>query len=127
MSVYRRPVPNTWWMKRRPYFLFMIREVTSVFVAGYSIFLLVFVYKLGQGRDAYASLIDLIKSPLSIVIHCISLAFVLFHTITWFNATPKILVLRLGEERIPPSLVATTFYAGWVIVSALIGWLVLRG
>ncbi len=72
-------------------------------------------------------MIELIRSPLSIVLHCITLAFVLYHTITWFNLTPKILVLRIGEERIPQLLVAGTFYAGWIAVSALIAWLLLGG
>ena len=127
MSPYRRPFPNTWWLKRRPYFLFMIRELTSVFVAGYCVFLLVFVYKLGRGAEEYASMIELIRSPLSIVLQCITLAFVLYHSVTWFNLTPKILVLRIGEERIPQFLVAGTFYAGWIAVSALIAWLLLGG
>ena len=55
MSTYHRHVPNTWWLQRRPYILFMIRELTSVFVAGYCIFLLVFVFKLTEGADAYAN------------------------------------------------------------------------
>ena len=105
----------------------MIREITSVFVAGYCLFLLFFVHKLAQGEEAYASMIELIKSPLSIFLHVIALAFVLYHTITWFNLTPKILVLRIGEERIPELLVAGAFYAGWIVVSALVAWLVLAG
>ena len=125
MSPYHRPVPNTWWLKRKPYFLFMIREMTSVFVAGYCIFLLVLIYKLGQGPEAYGNLIAALKSPSSIALHLISLAFVLYHTITWFNLTPKILVLYRGEERIPQGLVAGTFYIGCVVVSVIVAWLVL--
>ena len=104
----------------------MIRELTAVFVAGYSVFLLVLIYRLGQDADAYASVIDTMKSPLSIVVHAVTLAFVLYHTITWFNLTPKILVLRIGEERIPKGLVAGAFYASWIVVSVVIAWLVLR-
>jgi len=109
MSTYLRPVPNTWWLKRKPYILFMIRELTSVFVAGYCIFLLVAA----------------LKSPSSVALHLITLAFVLYHTITWFNLTPKILVLYRGEDRVPQGLVAGTFYAGWVVVSVIVAWLVL--
>ena len=125
MSTYNRPVSNTWWLKRRPYILFMIRELTSVFVAGYCIFLLVFVYKLTQGTDTYGHFLAALKSPISVALHLITLVFVLYHTITWFNLTPKILVLYRGEERIPQGLVAGTFYAGWVVVSAIVAWLVL--
>ena len=125
MSTYHRPVPNTWWLKRKPYVLFMIRELTSIFVAGYCIFLLVFIYKLTQGADVYGNFIDVLKSPSSVALHLIALAFVLYHTITWFNLTPKILVLYKGEERISQGLVAGTFYAGWVVVSVIVALFVL--
>ena len=125
MTTYHRPVPNTWWLKRKPYVLFMIRELTSIFVAGYCIFLLVFVYKLTQGADVYGNFIDVLKSPSSVALHLIALAFVLYHTITWFNLTPKILVLYKGEERISQGLIAGTFYAGWVVVSVIVALFVL--
>ena len=125
MSTYHRPVSNTWWLKRKPYILFMIRELTSVFVAGYCIFLLVLVYKLTQGAEAYDNLMAILKSPSSAALHLVTLSFVLYHTITWFNLTPKILVLYRGEERIPQGLVAGVFYAGWVVVSVIIVCLVL--
>ena len=125
MSTYHRPVSNTWWLKRKPYILFMIRELTSVFVAGYCIFLLVLVYKLTQGAEAYDNLMAILKSPSSVALHLVTLSFVLYHTITWFNLTPKILVIYRGEERIPQGLVAGTFYAGWVMVSVFLAWLIL--
>ena len=125
MSTYHRPVSNTWWLKRKPYILFMIRELTSIFVAGYCIFLLVLVYKLTQGADAYGNFMGALKSPISVALHLITLVFVLYHTITWFNLTPKILVLYRGEDRIPQGLVAATFYAGWVVVSIIVTLLVL--
>ena len=125
MSTYHRPVSNTWWLKRKTYILFMIRELTSVFVAGYCIFLVVLVYNLTQGADAYGDFMAALKSPISVALHLITLIFVLYHTITWFNLTPKILVLYRGEDRIPQGLVAGTFYVGWVVVSVIVAWLVL--
>ena len=125
MSPYKRPFPNSWWLKRKPYFLFIIRELTSVFVAGYCLFLLVLIYKLGQGPEAYESLITSLTSSASIVLHIIALVFVLYHTVTWFNLTPKILVIYKGQERIPQWLVAGSVYVAWIMVSAVIGWLVL--
>jgi fumarate reductase subunit C len=103
----------------------MIRELTSVFVAGYCIFLLVLVYKLTQGADAYGNFMAVLKLPSSVALHLITLAFVLYHTITWFNLTPKILVLYRGEDRVPQGLVAGTFYAGWVVISVIVALLVL--
>ena len=125
MSTYRKPISNMWWIKRKPYILFMIRELTSVFVAGYCIFLLVLIFKLGAGSPAYTNFISTLQSPTSIALHSISLVFVLYHTITWFNLTPKILVLYRGENRVSQRLVAGIFYVGWIVISVIIMKLIL--
>ena len=125
MSTYLKPISNLWWIKRKPYILFMIRELTSVFVAGYCIFLLVLIFKLGEGPPAYTNFISTLQSPTSIALHSISLIFVLYHTITWFNLTPKILVLYRGENRVSQRLVAGIFYVGWIIISIIIIKLIL--
>ena len=50
MTTYRKPVSNTWWLESKPYFFFVIREFTSLFVAGYCLFLLVFIAKAGDKK-----------------------------------------------------------------------------
>jgi len=125
MSTYNKPISNIWWIKRKPYILFIIRELTSIFVAGYCVFLLVLIFKLGEGPLAYKNFILTLKSPTSIVLHIISLIFVLYHTITWFNLTPKILVLYKGENRVPQGLIAAIFYIGWIVISIIIIKLIL--
>ena len=125
MNTYQKPISNTWWLKRKPYVLFMIREITSVFVAGYCVFLISLIFNLGQGPVAYNNLIITLKSPISMALHLIAFIFVLYHTITWFNLTPKILVLYKGEERISQKLIAGIFYIGWIIISIIIVWLIL--
>jgi fumarate reductase subunit C len=125
---YVRPYPKLWWLERRSYFLFLVRELTSAFVAAYCLFLVYALYQLGQGPAEYVALLETLRSPLSVVLHLIVLAFALYHTITWFNLTPKILVVPMGEdEEVPPVYVAGAVYAGWIVVSAVILWLVLRG
>ena len=122
---YIRKVPNTWWLKRKPYFLFIVRELTSVAVAGYCAFLLYLMYELREGPGAYSAAIGLIKSPVSVILHAVGLLLVLYHTITWFNVTPKVLVFHLGEERVPAVVIAGAHYAGWLATSALVAWLLL--
>ena len=122
---YIRKVPNTWWLKRKPYFLFIVREFTSVAVAGYCAFLLYLMYALSEGPEAYSAAIGLILSHTSLLLQAVGLLLVLYHTITWFNATPKVLVFHLGEERVPAAVVAGAHYAGWLAVSAVVAWLLL--
>ncbi len=125
MKPYVREYPNTWWLSRRPYFLFMLREFTAVFVAAYCVFLIYFVYKLSQGPDAYYGVIELLRSPLSIILHIIAFIFAIYHSITWFNLTPKILILRFGEEQVPPFLISGANFIAWVVVSAIVAWIIL--
>jgi hypothetical protein len=42
---YHRPMPAMWWLHNTQLILFMIRELTSVFVAGYAVFLIIVISK----------------------------------------------------------------------------------
>ena len=55
MKRYHRPFPNTWWLARRPYFLFMLREVSSLFIGIFCLGLLCIVYQLSQSEEAYTT------------------------------------------------------------------------
>jgi fumarate reductase subunit C len=111
---YRRPWPADWWLRRPSYFLFMLREFTALFVGAYALFLLILAV---LGRDAFAAIV---QSPLNMALHCIALLMVLYHTVTWLNLTPKVIVLWRGEERVDPRLIAAAHYAAWLVLSAII-------
>lgn len=118
---YIRPMPANWWMKRKTYRLFMVRELTCVFVGGYALYLLVLVARAGNA-DAFATMVS---HPLFIVLHIVALPMVLYHSITWFNLTPKVMVVWRGEERVSPVLIAGSNYLAWLIVSGFVAWIVL--
>lgn len=124
MKPYVRQYPNTWWLNKSSYFFFMVREFTSIFVAGYCVFLVYFIYKLSQGPDAYYGMIEVLKSPLSIILHIIAFIFAVYHSITWFKLTPKIMILRIGEEQIPSILISGANFVAWVVVSAILAWVI---
>ncbi|MCZ6795027.1 MAG: fumarate reductase subunit C [Planctomycetota bacterium] len=109
-------MPATWWLKRKTYFLFMVRELTCVFVGGYALFLLV----LATRRDDPQAFAALLESKVLIALQIIALPMVLYHSITWLNLTPKVMVLWRGEERVSPTLIAGANYAAWAIVSIII-------
>jgi len=56
----------------------------------------------------------------------VAFAFLVLHAITWFNLTPAAMVVRLRGHRVGPAVIAGSAYAGWVVVSALVAWIVLR-
>lgn len=120
---YIRPIPATWWLKKRAYTLFMIRELTAVFIAGYVIFLLCLLYKASQGPDAFAGFVEGLKSPVSIGLHLIALAMALYHSITFFNLAGAVIRVFRGEERVPPLAIVIPNYILWVVVSASVAFI----
>ena len=113
---YVRPMPATWWLHNIHLKLFMIRELTSLFVAGYAVFLLVLIAKVNDP----AAFSDTLLCPGALIFQIIALPFVLFHSVTWFNLTPKAIVLFRGEDRVSPVWIAGAHYALWAVLSVLI-------
>jgi fumarate reductase subunit C len=55
-----------------------------------------------------------------VVLNVVTLAFLVLHSVTWFNLTPAAAVVKLRGQRVPPAAIAVGAYAGWVVVTALI-------
>ncbi len=124
---YHPRVSTYWWLGRWPYLKFILRELSSVFVAFFVVVTLLQIRALGQGPAEYAAFQQWLRSPLILAINAISFLFVLFHTVTWFNLAPKAMAVRMGGKRLPDLMIAAPNYIGWVVVSAVIAWIVLRG
>ena len=120
---YIRPIPATWWLKKRSYTLFMVRELTAVFVAGYALFLLFVLFKATQGEVAFNAFVEVLKSPISIILHVCALIMALYHTITFFNLSGAVMRVWRGEERVPPLAIVAPNYIAWAVVSAAIVWI----
>jgi len=123
---YRPPVNLLWWLRRRTYLFFVLRELSCLAVAWAVLFLMLLVRGVGEGGDAYAQYVAWARMPWVVVLNVVALAFLVLHAITWFNLTPAATVVRLRGQRVPPAVIAGSAYAGWVVVSALIAWVVLR-
>jgi fumarate reductase subunit C len=120
-----RPMPATWWLKNPAYTRFMIRDATSVFIAGYCVFLIVLMHRASGDAASFQDFYDKLASPLSVVLHLIVLAFACYHSVTFFNLTPRVIVLFRGEEKVPEHLIAGAHYAAWLVVSLVLIVLVL--
>ena len=120
---YDRPQPWNWFAKKPAYVLFMVRELTAVFIGGYLVFLIVLLSKLAGGKQEFASLIQALDSPVSQVLHLCVLVAALWHSVTWFNLTPRALPIFIGEKRVADTLVAVVMgYLPWLVVSMIILW-----
>lgn len=124
---YRRRMSVWWWLKDPAYTKFVVREMTSVFVAFASLLYLWLLRVLAQGPDAYEPFMARLRTPLFLTVNGIALVFVLYHTITWFNLTPTAIVVRRHGKRVPAKVVAGTHYIAWVLVSGIVAWIFTRG
>ena len=124
---YRVRMSTYWWMGKWPYLKFILREISSVFVAWFVIETLILIAALSDGLLAYADYQQFMQNPLVVAINIISLFFVIFHTITWFNLAPKAMAVRMRGRRVPNLLISGPNYVAWVVVSAAVAWLILRG
>ncbi len=124
-KLYRARVPIFWWVHRWVHVRFILRELTSVFVAFYAVVLLLLARAVTQGPEAYAAFLAWLATPVALVLHAVALAMVLFHSVTWFNLAPKALVVHVGKKRLPGAFIAGANYAAWAAVSALLAWIIL--
>jgi len=123
LKTYNRPVRGAWFLTRRNYVLFMVRELTSVFVAIFAVELL---FILSHMKDAgkFAECMEWMSSPLATVWHLLVLLAAYWHACTWWNLTPKAMPQFIGEKRVPDHLVAIGMgYAPWVVVTVAVAWI----
>ena len=126
MKPYIQPKVKTWFMRAHAYRLFMIRELTAVFILAYLVFLLFWLYRLSQGHASFEALVLKMKSPVIFALHLLVFVPAVYHSITWFNLTPKAVPIRLGEDRIPDILIAIgAGYLPWLVVSIFSIWVLL--
>jgi fumarate reductase subunit C len=122
---HRTPVSTWWWMKRIEYVKFILREVSSVFVAWFVVFLLLLVHAVTAGPDAYKDFLAWSAHPAVIALNLVSFVLVTFHAVTWFNLAPQAMVVRMKGKRVPGMWIAGSNYVLWALVSLLVLFLLL--
>lgn len=124
---HRRRVSVWWWLEKGSYVKFVLRELSSVFVAFFAGVYLWQLRALARGPESYAQFLDQLQTPLFLLLHGLAFFFVLFHAITWFNLAPRAMVVRLGGKRLPDVVVAGMNYLAWLVLSGVVAWVLLRG
>ena len=123
---YRPRVSTWWWLGRWPYLKFILREISSVFVAWFVVVLLQQIRALSRGPEAYAAFERWLQNPLIVLLNLITLSFVVFHTITWFNVAASAMAIRFHGKRVPDLLIVGTNYAAWAAISLVVAWFLVR-
>jgi fumarate reductase subunit C len=124
---YRPRTSTYWWLGQASYLTFILRELSSVFVAWFVVYLLLLVHAVKQGPDSYREFLSWSGSPVVLLLNLASLFFVVFHAVTWFNLAPQAMVVRMRGQRVPGSWIIASNYAAWAVLSALVAWVLLSG
>jgi len=108
------------------HFVFVMRELSSIFIAWFVVFLLLLVAAVGRGGAAYKGFLDFAANPLVVAVNVVTFLFVALHTVTWFSLTPKAMVVRSVGRPLPAWVVIASQYVGLAVVSVCVLWLVTR-
>jgi fumarate reductase subunit C len=122
---FERPITSEWIFRHPRYVRYMAREFSCLFIGGWTLLMVWGLKALSEGPAAWAAFLELLGSPASILFHLLTLAFAAYHSVTWFNLTPKAMPLQLGEEFTPDWVISGAHFAAWAVVSA--GLLYLAG
>ena len=118
-------ISTFWWLEKGSYFVFILRELSCVFVAWFVVYLLLLVSAVNRGEANYQEFLTWSGTAPILLLNIVSLLFLVFHAVTFFDAAPQAMVVKVGPNKVPGSLILAGHYAGWVVVSAIVCWLVL--
>src|SRR5438309_85057 len=109
------------WFTRRPgYVLYMIRDVSVVFVSAWFVWLIWELYRLHTGDFTHQSV-----GTGFVIFSVVALFFALWHSITFLNLSGLILRIPFGDGYLPPVFVKAIAFGGWALASVIGGFLLI--
>ena len=121
-----RPKLSTyWWLEKRAYVAFILREGSCMFVAWFVVYLLLLVNSVVGGPGSYTRFLEWSATPWVLTLNIVSFLFIVYHAITFFVAAPQAMVVHIGHKRVPGFLVLAGHYVAWGAASVFVSWLLL--
>jgi fumarate reductase subunit C len=117
LRTYRRPLGNDWWLRRRSYFLYMVRESTVIFMVAWLVWFLIQVAALKSGGYEPPTAEDYAFIAFSVV----CLFFTLWHAVTFLNLSGLILRVPIGDRFLPAVAVKGAAFGGLIFVTVVGG------
>lgn len=109
-----------WWLERPNYVRYMLRELTCVFIGSYVGVLIVGLFRLSQGSEAWDAYWTAVSSVPGIIFQVLVLVSSLYHTVTWFALAPSTMPIRFGQFRVPAGWIQAAHYLAWIIMSVVV-------
>jgi fumarate reductase subunit C len=104
----------------------MVRELSCAFVAYFAVVMLMQIYAISRGADAYAGFEAWLRSPAVLITNGISLIMIAFHAITWFALVPRVFVHHMIGSEIPDVVAMIPNYGAWLVLSGVVAAFLLR-
>ena len=116
-KTYRPKMGAGWWMRKRHYFLYMVREFTALPLALWLLWLLYEIYRAGRGPSGYYPP----TSTAFVIFSVICLLFALYHSVTFLSLAGVILHFKVFDKPVPSRLIAMSQFGLWLVASIVIG------
>ncbi len=124
---YLKRTSRLWWLRNPRYFLYMLREISSLFVFLYILVFLGLLLFLGN-EASYEALRALVVSRPFVIFTLVTLAFALLHSATWWRLTSRVLQVPYWDRTLSPLTVLLLLLVGWALASLAVYYLIfLRG
>lgn len=120
---YYPDVSPGWWLRQSSYRRYMLRELSCVFVGAYVAVMIAGLGALAEGKAQWAAFLDGLGSAPGIIFQLVALAFVLYHTFTWFALAPRTMPARVGGLAVTAMAVTGAHYLLWIVITLAILWL----
>ena len=116
-KTYRPKMAAGWWMRKRHYFLYMVREFTALPLALWLLWLLYEIYRAGRGPAGFYPP----SSTAFVVFSVICLLFALYHSFTFLSLAGVILHFKVFDKPVPSRLIVLSQFGLWLVASIVIG------
>jgi fumarate reductase subunit C len=121
IRTFRQAQGRTWWLGRRSYFLYMVREFTVIPMSAWLLWFLYEVYRLRQRDYEGPSAEDYAFLAFSVI----CLFFTLWHALTFLTLSGLILRIPVGDRFIPAGAIKALALGGLVAATVVGGALLI--
>jgi len=117
---FKRKQSIFWWTKNRRYIAYFFRELTGLFIFTYALFFVYQLYQLHFNEVIYSTYISKMTTPTFVILNVVFLLFSVYHSLTWFQLTAKVLPLKIQNKPIDTKIIGLASLALWGIFSYIV-------
>ena len=104
---YLKPMKRSWFLHRRNYRAYALREASAVVMGLFVFNLLLGLIMVNAGAAAWEWWYDLQRNPAIVVINAVALIATVIHTVSWNQLTPSIIKVQRGTKFLPDAWITT--------------------